>query len=901
MPSQGIMQQLKKEFSHLVQIHNSTPAIDGLVAMAEAMFSAPVFLIIIYQKEGNHLIHHQGVDINKVKLNTMYLHDLDQQDGNALILQESEKLQPLNTHLGLSKVQFYAGCALRNTKGESIGRVELMDHNPRIFSEKDIHLLELLAKQLAHALITEVNLKLAQTDLLTIFSNAPVAMLVVRPDNGKIIMVNKELQKLAETEETDLLGRFTTEFYSNVHQRDQLLEILSKEGTVKNLEIQINKKGGNKADCLVSTEIISFHGETMLLSGFIDISDRKQSETLLAINEERFRSLYNRTPVMLHSLNQEGEFLSVSDYWLAKMGYQREQVIGKHMSHFFTKSSIVRRELERMDEFFRKGYDFDIPYQAIKRNGETMDVLISAILEKDQDGRTQRILSVMQDVTEKKKLDIALQKSEDNLRTVFENTDTGYALLDADFYIMSFNQAMQKFAEADLFKTLHLFTYSILYFAEARQQALLQAMNAVLKGQTISYEINYVQADGSDKWYRMNMYPVFDKNEKAAGIIMAVEDINERKQNEIHLNRIVKEITDYKLALDESSIVFLTDEKGMISYANENCLRMTQFSKEEILHKNMHFLNSGYHSREFFTNLWQTIQKGEIWKGEIRNRNKSGQYFWVDCTIVPFIDKDRNPYQYIAIQRDITLSKNAEIELNKSFGLVNEQNKRLLNFSYIVSHNLRSHTSNILSILNFLEKESSEKERSELMMHLKKVSRSLNDTLFNLNEVVSIRNNINLVIEPLNLLEYINQALKVQSELIAIKKANIFNRVSADCVINCNPAYLESILLNFISNAIKYSHPDRTPVLEIDTHQQQNQLILEIADNGIGIDLEKNGDKLFGMYKTFSNNPDARGIGLFITKNQIDAMGGKVEVKSELGKGTRFSIYFNNPQPINQI
>jgi PAS domain S-box-containing protein len=901
MPSQGIIQQLKKEFSHLVQIHGNTPAVDGLVAMAEAIFASPIFLIIIYQKEGNHLIHHQGIDVNKVKLNIMHLQELDQHGGNALILQEPEKLQPLFTHLGLSKVQFYAGCALRNTKGESIGRVELMDHNPRIFSEKDIHLLELLAKQLAHALITEVNLKLAQTDLLTIFSNAPVAMLVVRPDNGKIIMVNKELQKLAETEETDLLGRYTTEFYSNVHQRDQLLEILSKEGTVKNLEIQINKKGGNKADCLVSTELISFHGETMLLSGFIDISERKQSETLLAINEERFRSLYNRTPVMLHSLNQEGEFLSVSDYWLAKMGYQREQVIGKHMSHFFTKSSIVRRELERMDEFFRKGYDFDIPYQAIKRNGETMDVLISAILEKDQDGQTQRILSVMQDVTEKKKLDIALQKSEDNLRTVFENTDTGYALLDADFYIMSFNQAMQKFAEADLFKTLHLYTYSILYFAEARQQALLQAMNAVLKGQTISYEINYVQADGSDKWYRMNMYPVFDKSEKAAGIIMAVEDINERKQNELHLNRIVKEITDYKLALDESSIVFLTDEKGMISYANENCLRMTQFSKEEILHKNMHFLNSGYHSREFFTNLWQTIQKGEIWKGEIRNRNKSGQYFWVDCTIVPFIDKDRNPYQYIAIQRDITLSKNAEIELNKSFGLVNEQNKRLLNFSYIVSHNLRSHTSNILSILNFLEKESSEKERSELMMHLKKVSRSLNDTLFNLNEVVSIRNNINLVIEPLNLLEYINQALKVQSELIAIKKAEIFNRVSSNCIINCNPAYLESILLNFISNAIKYSHPDRTPILEIDAHQEQNQLLLEIADNGIGIDLDKNGDKLFGMYKTFSNNPDARGIGLFITKNQIDAMGGRVEVKSELGKGTRFSIYFNNPAPTNQI
>lgn len=901
MPSQGIMQQLKKEFSHLVEFHGNTAAIEGLVAMADAMFASPIFLIFMYQKNGIHLIHQKGIDASKVNLNIMHLQEVDQQAGKAYILHEPEKLKTLFAHLGLTKVQFYAGCTLCNAIGEPIGRLELMDTSNRTFTPKDTQLFELLAKQMAHVLITEISLKLAQTDLLTIFSNAPVAMLLARPTDGKIVMVNKELQKLAETEETDLLGRYTTEFYSNVQQRDQLLEILSKEGSVKNLEIQINKKGGNKADCLVSTELISFHGETMLLSGFIDISERKQSETLLAVNEERFRSLYNRTPVMLHSLNQEGEFLSVSDYWLAKMGYQREQVIGKHMSHFFTKSSIVRRELERMEEFFKKGYDFDIPYQAIKRNGETMDVLVSAILEKDEDGQQQRILSVMQDVTEKKKLDIALQKSEDNLRTVFENTDTGYALLDADFYIMSFNQAMQKFAEVDLFKTLHLHTYSILYFAEARQQPLLQAMNAVLKGQTISYEINYVQADGSDKWYRMNMYPVFDKNEKAAGIIMAVEDINERKQNELHLNRIVKEITDYKLALDESSIVFLTDEKGMISYANENCLRMTQFSKEEILHKNMHFLNSGYHSREFFTNLWQTIQRGEIWKGEIRNRNKSGQYFWVDCTIVPFIDKDRNPYQYIAIQRDITLSKNAEIELNKSFGLVNEQNKRLLNFSYIVSHNLRSHTSNILSILNFLEKESSEKERSELMIHLKKVSRSLNDTLYNLNEVVSIRNNINLVIEPLNLLDYLNQALKVQSELIAIKKADIINKVSANCVIKCNPAYLESILLNFISNAIKYSHPERKPVLEIEAYQDQNQLVLTFSDNGIGIDLDRNRDKLFGMYKTFSNNPDARGIGLFITKNQIDAMGGRVEVESELGKGTRFSIYFNNTIVTNQI
>ena len=237
-------------------------------------------------------------------------------------------------------------------------------------------------------------------------------------------------------------------------------------------------------------------------------------------------------------------------------------------------------------------------------------------------------------------------------------------------------------------------------------------------------------------------------------------------------------------------------------------------------------------------------------------------------------------YQYIAIQRDITLTKNAEFELNKSFGLVNEQNKRLLNFSYIVSHNLRSHTSNIISILNFLEKEDTVAEKGELLQHLKRVSLSLNDTLYNLNEVVSIRNNMNMVIEPLNLREYILQALGVLSEQIILKNVIIVNDVPENTLVNYNPAYLESIVLNFLSNAIKYSSPERQPKIELSVFQEMEQMVFKVSDNGIGIDMKKNGDKLFGMYKTFNNNADARGIGLFITKNQIDAMGGKVEVES---------------------
>lgn len=241
--------------------------------------------------------------------------------------------------------------------------------------------------------------------------------------------------------------------------------------------------------------------------------------------------------------------------------------------------------------------------------------------------------------------------------------------------------------------------------------------------------------------------------------------------------------------------------------------------------------------------------------------------------------------------QDVTDRKNAEIELNNSFNIVTEQNKRLLNFSYIVSHNLRSHTSNITSLLQLLEEEESKEGKEQLMSHIRNVSNLLNETMINLNDVVSIQKNINLIIESLSLRSYVEKAIEILGEQIALKKAEINNNVGKDFFVNYNPAYLESIVLNFISNAIKYSHPERKPVISIDAFMENRFTVFQIRDNGQGIDLKKYGEKLFGMYKTFHGNKDARGIGLFICKNQIETMGGKIEVASELGVGTTFKIY----------
>ena len=175
---------------------------------------------------------------------------------------------------------------------------------------------------------------------------------------------------------------------------------------------------------------------------------------------------------------------------------------------------------------------------------------------------------------------------------------------------------------------------------------------------------------------------------------------------------------------------------------------------------------------------------------------------------------------------------------------------------------------------------------------LQKVSSALNESMTNLNEVVNIQTNTNLAKRSLNLNENIEKIIDILSEQVTLKGAEIQNNVDKDIFVTYNPAYLESILLNFMSNALRYSHPDRIPKISLDCLTDNGKLVLKISDNGMGIDLNRDGSRLFGMYKTFHKNPDSKGIGLFITKNQIDAMGGSVVAESEPNVGTTFFISF---------
>jgi PAS domain S-box-containing protein len=376
------------------------------------------------------------------------------------------------------------------------------------------------------------------------------------------------------------------------------------------------------------------------------------------------------------------------------------------------------------------------------------------------------------------------------------------------------------------------------------------------------------------------------------GYMTNFRDITDTVNNKLKLEKTLKSLTEYKVALDESSIVGITDLKGKITYVNNELLTYSKFTKEELINKNFRLFKSDEHPDIFYLKIWNIISSGKIWKGEMKLKAKDKSHFWVTVTVVPFLNENQKPYQYIIVMRDITIRKLRTLELRNTIDLLTSQNKRLLNFSYIVSHNLRSHTSNIQNLIHHIEESDDETEKIEMMQYLKNVAEALNDTLYNLNEVVSVQSNSELKIEAIKLKPFFENTLNVLKSQISESNAIIKSEIPENVEINFSVSYLESILQNLILNSIKYKHPDRNPEIKIDCLYKENYLTLNITDNGIGINLEKYKDKLFGMYKTFHSNVDSKGLGLFMSKNQIEALGGKIEVESKIDKGTTFRLYF---------
>jgi len=532
------------------------------------------------------------------------------------------------------------------------------------------------------------------------------------------------------------------------------------------------KKDGTIIHVEISTDDILFEGHNARLVLVNDVTEKIKAENKLKQSEARLKASQR----IAHIGGWELDMLNLSNNADLKWSEETFRIFGLQPGEVEMSSEVFFSHVHPEDKIvvenaIKKAIDtnsdYEVEHRIIRKDGACRIVEERGeIIREEKTGKPLKIEGTVQDITERKTDRDLIQKSEANLRTIVNNTDTGYALLDTDLKVISFNEPVYKFVSEQLHKNLAEGTYAVTYFIEEKQAGISKCLQDALQGDSCSYEVCYPQSDGSEKWFYASYHPVWDNEKKILGVLMSIADITERKISELQEKRITDDL----------------------------------------------------------------------------------------------------------------LQRNNDLE----------------QFAYIISHNLRSPVANIIGVSNaLLEGNLDEHDTREFMEGLSTSIHKLDSVIVDLNNILQVKHKINEHRERVCLSQVVNDIKFSVSNFSDTDMVMILTDFSEIDELSTLKSYIYSIFYNLISNSIKYRQKGVTPVIEIKSLKTHSKVVITFKDNSMGIDLEKKGDQVFGLYKRFhQQSAEGKGIGLFMVKTQVETLGGKIGIKSEINKGTEFRIEF---------
>ncbi|MDZ7807696.1 MAG: PAS domain-containing sensor histidine kinase [Gracilimonas sp.] len=340
-----------------------------------------------------------------------------------------------------------------------------------------------------------------------------------------------------------------------------------------------------------------------------------------------------------------------------------------------------------------------------------------------------------------------------------------------------------------------------------------------------------------------------------------------------------------------SDLLCIAGFDGYFKKINPALCKLLGYSKQELLEKP---INSFIHpdDKELTEKHRKNIRNSKpLLNFENRYISKDGKTIWLSWTSMPVYDQNL----VYAIAKNITHIKKHESERNQLLSEVTKINQRLKQLNYTTAHDLRSPVNNLLAVFSMMDTGNiKDEETLEFIGFLKTATDSLKKTLDNYVDDLQSDKILQVQLEELELEEIFNKVTDSLTSLLKDANARFTMKFDAFKTVNFNQSYLESIFLNLITNSIKYAHPDRDPEININTQVVDGAKKLIFSDNGQGFDSKNNQDKVFGLYQSFHNHEDSKGIGLYLVYSHMTNLGGHISVDSVVNKGTTFTLTFRD-------
>jgi len=714
--------------------------------------------------------------------------------------------------------------------------------------------------------------------------------------------MTKRIHEVADDYEPDLETGIS--FYKEGESREKIINAVTQsinDGKIFDLELQLVTNKGNEIWVRSLGQPEFKDDKCIRLYGiFQDIDERKREQINLRNSELQFKDAFEYSAIGMGLVSTEGKWINVNPQVPKMLGYSKEELL-KTTFQEITHPDDLEADLSLVNRVLKGELNtYQMEKRYIHKNGSIVWVLLSVSLLRDVHGNPVHFISQIEDITKRKKVENEVKELNSRMTAIFDSgTQVSIIGTDTDGVITYFSKGSETLLGYKSEEMVGIHSPKIIHLKEevvSRGEELTKKHGRKIEGFDVFIEIPKSQKFESREWtyvhkdgtrFPVQLVVTAIKNEKSeiTGFLGIATDITEQKESEEKFKALLESAPD---------AMVIVNEEGKIVIVSSQTIKLFGYSRKELEGQLVEILipqkfkHNHHHHRDGYFENPMTRPMGEDL--ELSGMKKNGEEFAIEISLSP-IETTEGKLVSAAI-RDVTERKAAQKSLEEMAQDLTNRNKQLASFAHITSHNLRSPVSNLNSLLSIYNSLETDGERREIFDKFEKVIHHLSSTLNELIEALKIKESTDTDRETILFEDVLRKTTEIMTGQIMETSAVIKSDFKKAADIHYNKGYLESIIQNLVGNAIKYRSPDRKPEIEIKTFNKNGEIYLSVSDNGLGINLERHGGKIFGLHKTFHRHSEAKGVGLFITKTQVEAMGGKISVESEVGKGSTFTINF---------